>query len=113
MEEFYFSTINTRSICPLSVVSRPLHLQLTTDHGQLTIPVTFSFRVSVGLEVNFLDRIELHRSSIQKIKHSTVSTGNLKTFRFLQLRPINRVVYPGSFGRQAPMESSSWHRLHA
>jgi hypothetical protein len=40
-------------ICPLSVVSRPLHLylQLTTDHGQLTIPVTFSFRVSVGIEV--------------------------------------------------------------
>jgi hypothetical protein len=42
------------------------------------------------------ERIDFNRSSIQKIKHLTVSTGNLKTFRLVQLRPINRVVYPGS-----------------
>ena len=59
------------------------------------------------------ERIDFNRSSIQKIKHLTVSTGNLKTFRFLQLRPINRVVYPGSLREQVPVESSSWHRLHA
>ena len=85
MEVVYFSTITTRD---------PVRLG------------DFPFRVSVGIEA-------LDRSSIQKIKHLTVSTGNLKTFRLVQLRPINRVVYPGSFGRQAPMESSSWHRLHA
>jgi len=39
----------------------------------------------------------LDRQSIQKIKHLTVSTGNLKASRLVQLRPINRVVYPGSF----------------
>jgi len=50
MEEFYFSTINTRSICQLSVVSRPLQMQLTTDHGQLTFLRDFSFRVSVALK---------------------------------------------------------------
>jgi hypothetical protein len=36
------------------------------------------------------------------VKPSTVSTGNLKTFRSVQLRPINRVVYPGSFGDKSP-----------
>ena len=30
------------------------------------------------------------------VKQSTVSTGNLKASRPVQLRPINRVVYPGS-----------------
>ena len=36
------------------------------------------------------------------IKQSTVSTGNLKIFLFVQLRPINRVVYPGSLGSKLP-----------
>ena len=49
----------------------------------------FTFRVSVD---------ELDRSSIQKIKQLTVSTGCLKASRLVQLRPINRVVYPGSLG---------------
>ena len=42
------------------------------------------------------------RVSIKVAKPSTVSTGNLKTFRSLQLRPINRVVYPGSLGSKLP-----------
>ena len=36
------------------------------------------------------------------VKQSTVSTGNLKTFRSVQLQPINRVVYPGSLGSKLP-----------
>ena len=36
------------------------------------------------------------------VKQSTVSTGNLKTSRSVQLRPINRVVYPGSLGSKLP-----------
>ena len=35
-------------------------------------------------------------------KLSTVSTGNLKAFPPVQLRPINRVVYPGSLGGKPP-----------
>ncbi len=38
------------------------------------------------------------RVSIKAVKRSTVSTGNLKAFQPVQLRPINRVVYPGSLG---------------
>ena len=36
------------------------------------------------------------------VKQSTVSTGNLKPSRTVQLRPINRVVYPGSLGSKLP-----------
>ena len=36
------------------------------------------------------------RWSVNVAKLSTVSTGNLKASRPVQLRPINRVVYPGS-----------------
>ena len=36
------------------------------------------------------------RWSVNVAKLSTVSTGNLKAFLPVQLRPINRVVYPGS-----------------
>ena len=36
------------------------------------------------------------------VKQSTVSTGNLNNFRYVQLRPINRVVYPGSLGSKLP-----------
>ena len=53
------------------------------------------------------------RRPVKVAKLSTVSTGNLKASRPVQLRPINRVVYPGSLGGQAPREPSSWHRLHA
>ena len=40
--------------------------------------------------------VMLDESSIKVVKLSTVSTGNLKAFQPVQLRPINRVVYPGS-----------------
>ena len=39
------------------------------------------------------------------VKQSTVSTGDLNAFRHLQLRPINRVVYPGSLGGKPPWNS--------
>ena len=42
------------------------------------------------------------RYSTKVVKHSTVSTGNLKLLPALQLRPINRVVYPGSLGTEVP-----------
>src|SRR5580698_10192856 len=42
------------------------------------------------------------RQSIKVIKQSTVSTGHLNTFRHLQLRPINRVVFSGSLGSKLP-----------
>ena len=34
------------------------------------------------------------------VKRSTVSTGNLKSSHSVQLRPINRVVYPGSLANK-------------
>src|SRR4051794_17753570 len=42
------------------------------------------------------------RVSVKAVKRSTVSTGNLKRFHAVQLRPINRVVYPGSLGGKPP-----------
>ena len=42
------------------------------------------------------------RRPVKVAKLSTVSTGNLKCFRTVQLRPINRVVYPGSLGDESP-----------
>jgi hypothetical protein len=41
----------------------------------------------------------VRRVSIKAVKQSTVSTGNLKAFQPVQLRPINRVVYPGSLAQ--------------
>ena len=46
------------------------------------------------------------QSGIDMVKQSTISTGNLKRFLALQLRPINRVVYAGS-SWTSHMESSS------
>ena len=40
------------------------------------------------------------RHSVGVVKLSTVSTGNLKRSLAVQLRPINRVVYPGSLVRK-------------
>ncbi len=38
----------------------------------------------------------LRRSVVSATKHSTVSTGQLKTFLPLHFRPINLVVFQGS-----------------
>jgi hypothetical protein len=71
----------------------------------LRIPSRFTFsRFTLGESNN--------RRSVKVVKLSTVSTGNLKRFLVLQLRPINRVVYPGSFVPK-DMEPSSWQWLHA
>ncbi len=40
------------------------------------------------------------RWSVNVAKLSTVSTGNLKASRPVQLRPIDRVVYPGSLASE-------------
>ena len=74
---------------------------------------------AAGAAFDVLTSSRLHVSRVPRRrtvgvgKLSTVSTGNLKRSLALQLRPINRVVYPGSLGGQAPTEPSSWHRLHA
>jgi hypothetical protein len=110
-----------------SVVSRPLSVvigfpkQLTTDHGRPQGIKTFSDKRSLfpstvrsftGHRPLVTGHCLINRRSVKVVKLSTVSTGNLKRFLVLQLRPINRVVYPGSFVPKN-MEPSSWQWLHA
>ena len=77
----------------LSVVRCQSSVAFATDNGPRTTDHSSDFAFEFLLASERIDR-----SSIQKIKHLTVSTGNLKASRLVQLRPINRVVYPGSCG---------------
>jgi hypothetical protein len=62
--------------------------------GRQWIFFTGNWQLTTG---NFFQRL-----SIKAVKRSTVSTGNLRAFRLVQLRPINRVVYSGSLGSKLP-----------
>jgi hypothetical protein len=75
-----------------------------TDFGELLDPLFARPRSSA---------LSHGRRPVKVAKLSTVSTGCLRSFLTVQLRPINRVVYPGSLGGRAPTEPSSWRRLHA
>jgi hypothetical protein len=53
-------------------------------------------RTPFRIQIAFIVWRAFARHSIKGVKSLTVSTGNLRTSRFVQLQPINRVVYPGS-----------------
>ena len=50
---------------------------------------------------------------INVVKHSSVSTGQLKRLLALHRQPINLVVFQGTPGSRGPYETSSWDWLRA